>query len=213
MLVDDHAILREGLRALLALYEDIEVVGEAADGREAIVALQKCRPDIVVMDMAMPGMDGLEATRRIIKREPRVKVLVLSQHDNQRYILPVLKAGAAGYVLKRTVGVELVTAIRTVHQGECFLPPAVAKEVLRNYRQPQTMAIAEADQTRLTEREREILKLVADGRTSQEIAELLCLSKKTVMCHRANIYAKLGTHNRSELVKQALRFGLIDLDS
>ena len=212
LLVDDHAILRDGLRAMLALSPDIQVVGEASDGREALTAVERLAPQVVIMDMAMPGMDGLEATRRIVKQSPETKVLVLSQHDNERYILPVLRAGAMGYVLKRSVGAELVTAIRAAQRGECFVPPSIAKVLLQNYRaqeQPE-LTVGGAD---LTEREKEILRLVAEGRTSQEIAELLSLSKKTVMCHRANIYQKLGTHNRTELIKYAVRLGLIELNS
>jgi DNA-binding NarL/FixJ family response regulator len=212
LLVDDHAILRDGLRALLNLCEDIEVVGEATEGREAVAFVLEHSPEVVVMDMAMPGMDGLEATRRIVRESPQTKVLVLSQHDNERYILPVLRAGAMGYVFKRAVGAELVTAIRTVHRGECFVPPSIAKMLLHDYRQRGEIAPEEGNDD-LTEREKEVLKLVAEGRSSQEIADLLSLSKKTIMCHRANIMAKLGIHNRTELIKYAMRLGLIELDS
>jgi DNA-binding NarL/FixJ family response regulator len=208
LLVDDHAILREGLKALLSLSEDIQVIGEASDGWEALAMTQRLAPEVIIMDMAMPGMDGLEATRRITKASPQTKILVLSQHDNERYILPVLRAGAMGYVLKRAVGAELVTAIRTVHQGECFVPPPIAKMMLRNYQQ-ESLA-TEPVEDALTEREREVLKLVVEGRTSREIAEVLSLSKKTIMCHRANIYQKLGTHNRAELIKYAIRQGLAE---
>ena len=208
LLVDDHAILREGLKALLSLSEDIQVIGEASDGWEALAMTQRLAPEVIIMDMAMPGMDGLEATRRITKASPQTKILVLSQHDNERYILPVLRAGAMGYVLKREVGAELVTAIRTVHQGECFVPPPIAKMMLRNYQQ-ESLA-TEPVEDALTEREREVLKLVVEGRTSREIAEVLSLSKKTIMCHRANIYQKLGTHNRAELIKYAIRQGLAE---
>ena len=208
LLVDDHAILRDGLKALLHLCEDIRVVAEAEDGREAIAQAHHHKPDVVVMDMAMPGMGGLEATRRIVEENPPTKVLVLSQHDDERYILPVLQAGAIGYVLKRAVGDELVTAIRTVQQGSPFLPPAIAKVLLKDYRH---YSQPEEDNYGLTPREKEVLKLVAEGHTSQEIAKLLCLSKKTVMCHRANIYKKFGTHNRTELVKYAIRHGLVEV--
>jgi DNA-binding NarL/FixJ family response regulator len=208
MLVDDHAILREGLKVLLALNDDIEVVGEAGDGEEGLANIKHYAPDVVVMDIAMPGMDGLEATRRIVSAYPKTKVLILSQHDNERYILPVLRAGAMGYVLKRAVGEELVTAIRTVYRGESYLQPSVAKMVLQNYQ--QTSEEPAKDDMGLTEREKQVLKLVAEGRTSQEIAGLLYLSKKTVMCHRANIYQKLGTHNRTELIKYAMHLGLVE---
>ena len=132
LLVDDHAILRDGLRALLALCDDMDVIGEAGDGQEAITSVQHFNPDVVVMDMAMPGMDGLEATRQIIKEHPQTRVLVLSQHDNERYILPVMRAGAMGYLLKSAVGEELVTAIRTVARGESYLHPAIARMVLKD---------------------------------------------------------------------------------
>jgi len=208
LLVDDHGIVREGLRAMLSLNQDIQVVGEAADGREAIALARSCAPNIVVMDMAMPGMDGLQATKRLVRDFPGVRVLALSQHDSDRYILPVLQAGASGYVLKRSVGAELVAAIRTVHAGECFLPPGVAQAVVRYCRQgPET--IAEDEDGVLSEREREVLKLVVEGRTSQEIADLLHLSKRTVMCHRANIASKLGIHNRMELIRYAMRTGVV----
>jgi DNA-binding NarL/FixJ family response regulator len=209
LLVDDHAILRDGLRALLALCDDIEVIGEAGDGQEAITSVQHFNPDVVVMDMAMPGMDGLEATRQIIKEHPQTRVLVLSQHDNERYILPVLRAGAMGYLLKSAVGEELVTAIRTVARGESYLHPSIARMVLQDYQHPQPEV--NEDNYGLTQREKQVLKLVAEGRTSQEIAELLHLSKKTVMCHRANIYQKLGTHNRTDLIKCAVQLELVDL--
>jgi DNA-binding NarL/FixJ family response regulator len=211
LLVDDHGIVREGLRAMLSLNQDIQVVGEAADGREAIDRARSCAPNVVVMDMAMPGMDGLQATKRLTRDFPEVRVLVLSQHDNERYILPVLQAGASGYVLKRSVGAELVGAIRAVHAGDSWLPPRVAQAVLQYCRQgPSTLAEDEVG-VLLTDREREVLKLVVDGYTSQEIADLLHLSKRTVMCHRANIASKLGIHNRMELIRYAMRTGLVEV--
>jgi DNA-binding NarL/FixJ family response regulator len=182
LLVDDHAILREGLRVLLHLSDDIEVVAEAADGWEALAMVSQGAPNVVVMDMAMPGMGGLEATRRIRDEYPHTRVLVLSQHEDERYVLPVLRAGAAGYVLKRAVSDELVTAIRTVSRGQSFLPPSVAQIVLQDYRQGVEAEAAE-DEHGLTPRENEVLKLVVEGYTSKEIAEMLFLSKKTVMCH------------------------------
>lgn len=209
--MDDHAILREGLRVLLHLSDDIEVVAEAADGWEALAMVSQGAPNVVVMDMAMPGMGGLEATRRIRDEYPHTRVLVLSQHEDERYVLPVLRAGAAGYVLKRAVSDELVTAIRTVSRGQSFLPPSVAQIVLQDYRQGVEAEAAE-DEHGLTPRENEVLKLVVEGYTSKEIAEMLFLSKKTVMCHRANIYKKLGTNNRTELIKYAICHGLIEAD-
>jgi DNA-binding NarL/FixJ family response regulator len=208
LLVDDHGIVRDGLRAMLSLNQEIEVVGEAADGREAINQTRSCAPNVVVMDIAMPGMDGLQATKRLARDFPEVQVLVLSQHDNERYILPVLQAGASGYVLKRSVGAELVEAIRTVHKGDSWLPPRVAQTVLSYCRQ-RPSASTEDDGGLLTEREQEVLKLVVEGYTSREIADLLYVSKRTVMCHRANIASKLGIHNRMELVRYAMRTGVV----
>jgi DNA-binding NarL/FixJ family response regulator len=193
---------------MLSLNQDIQVVGEASDGREAIARVRSCAPNVVVMDMAMPGMDGLQATKRLVRDFPGVRVLVLSQHDSDRHILPVLQAGASGYVLKRSVGAELVAAIRTVHSGEAFLPPTVAQTVVRYCRQGPEPA-TENEESALTEREREVLKLVVEGHTSQEIADLLHLSKRTVMCHRANIASRLGIHNRMELIRYAMRTGIV----
>jgi DNA-binding NarL/FixJ family response regulator len=210
MLVDDHAIVREGLRAMLALSPDIEVVGEAGDGREALDKAPAAAPDLIIMDVSMPGMDGLEATKRLTRDMPEAKVLVLSQHDNDRYVLPILQAGASGYVLKRSIGAELVAAIRAVHAGECYLPPRIAQTVLQYFRNRPDENQEEPESNPLTEREREVLKLVVDGNTSQAIADKLCVSKRTVMCHRANIAAKLGIHNRTELIRFAIRTGVIE---
>lgn len=210
LIADDHTILREGLKALLHLYEDIEVVGEAADGREAIQKACQLNPDVVLMDIAMPGLGGLEATLELSTQRPNTKVLVLTQYENKEYAFPILKAGAAGYILKKAAGTELAAAIRAVHQGGSFLCPSVAKAVLEGYLRCQE---AEAGYDKLTSREKQILKLVAEGRSNKEIGELLCLSIKTVMAHRANLMEKLGLHNRTELVKYALREGLISLGS
>jgi len=195
---------------MLSLNPDLQVVGEAADGREAIERARSTVPNVVVMDMAMPGMDGLQATKRLVRGFPGVRVLVLSQHDNERYILPVLQAGASGYVLKRSVGAELVAAIRAVHAGDSWLPPRVAQTVLQYCRQAPVALAEDGGDDLLTEREQEVLKLVVEGYTSQEIADLLHLSKRTVMCHRANIASKLGIHNRLELIRYAMRSGVIE---
>lgn len=209
LLVDDHAVLRDGLRALLALYPDIEVVGEASDGSEALDRSRELLPDVVIMDLAMPRTGGLEATRRMLNERPGSRVLVLTQHDDERYVLPALRAGAMGYVLKQMVSAELVAAIRAVHRGEPYLAPEIAKMVLNDYRRAPLQRTG--DDPGLTERETEVLKHVAEGMSNQEIADLLVVSKKTVMVHRANIIAKVGTGNRTELIRRALRLGLIDL--
>jgi DNA-binding NarL/FixJ family response regulator len=212
LLVDDHAILRDGIHALLALQDDIEVVGEAADGREAIEKARQLAPDIVLMDIVMPLMDGLEACRRICKENPKIRVIVLTQYDNKEYVSSSVKAGAAGCISKRAVASELVSAIRVVHGGDYFLYPPIAAMLVEDYL--QRVGEAEADDyDRLTAREREVLKLVAEGRTNREIAELLVISVRTVIGHRTSLMEKLDIHNRSELVKYAIRKGLTSVDT
>ncbi len=207
LVVDDHALMRDGIRALIGLHDDIEMVGEASEGKEAIEKVRELVPDVVVMDIAMPGLDGLEATRRIRKEIPKVKVLVLTQHDNKEYILSSIKAGAAGYVPKTALGSELVSAIRAIHRGDSFLYPSAATALVEHYRQQAE----EEPYDRLTEREREILKLIADGHTSREIADMLFISLKTVLGHRTKIMEKLDLHNRTELIKYAMRKGLTSM--
>ncbi len=210
LVVDDHAIMRDGIRALLSLDDDVEIVGEASEGKEAIEKTQELAPDVIVMDIAMKGMDGLEATRRITKKHPRVKVLVLTQHDNKEYILSTIKAGAAGYVPKRALGSELILAIRAIHRGDSFLYPSAAAALIEDYRQ---QAEEVEPYGRLTAREREILKLIAEGHTSREIAGILYISLKTVLGHRSKIMEKLDLHNRTELIKFAMRKGLVSMDT
>jgi two-component system response regulator NreC len=208
LIVDDHAILRDGIRALVGIYDDIEIVGEATEGKEAIEKARELMPDVVVMDIAMPGMDGLEATRRIKKDNPKVKVLILTQHDDREYILSAIRAGASGYVPKKALGTELATAVRTIAKEESYLYPSAAAVLIDDLRsQPETESY-----DRLTPREREILKLVAEGRTSREIAGMLFVSLKTVMAHRAKIMAKLDIHNKAEIIKYAIRKGLVNTD-
>ncbi len=209
LLVDDHAIMRDGIKALLSIYDDIEVVGEASEGREALEMARELNPDVVVMDISMPGMDGLEVTHRLTKRNPKMKVIILTQHDNKEYILSTIKVGAAGYIPKKALGSDLVSAIRAVCSGDSFLYPSAAKTLIDDYRkQAEQPDIYES----LTEREREILKLIAEGRTSREIAESLYISQKTVQGHRTKIMEKLDLHNRTELIKYAMRKGLVDID-
>ena len=203
LVVDDHAILREGIRSLLERADDITVVGEAANGVQALAQVDALHPDIVLMDLAMPEMDGLEATRRLRQRHPQVKVLILTQHDNQEYIAPALQAGAAGYVLKRSGGREVITAIRQVHEQGAFLAPGVAAEMLRDY------AAAGGETPRLTEREREVLRLVVEGKSNKEIAQQLVISPKTASVHRTNIMEKLGVRNSAELVRYVMEHRLL----
>jgi len=210
LLVDDHAIMRDGIRALVSVEDDIEIIGEASDGKEAVEKSAQLNPDLIIMDIAMPKMDGLEATRRIKKKQPSMKVLVLTQHDNQEYVLSVIKAGASGFVPKKAVGSDLIAAIRAVHKGDSFLYPSAARVLMSNYLQHSDVADPFES---LTAREREVLKLIADGHTSREIAEMLYLSLKTVLGHRNKLMQKLDLHNRTELVRFAIRKGLITQDS
>ncbi len=209
LLVDDHTIMREGIRALLEVYDGIEIVGEAAEGQEAVTKVQQLRPDVVVMDIAMPGMDGLEATRHIKKNNPRVKILILTQHENKEYILAAIKAGSAGYVLKKAAGSELVSAIQTVYHGGSFLYPAAATTLIKQYLSRPD----EEPYDRMTVREKEILKLITEGCTSREIAGRLLVSPKWVVTRRAGIMRKLDIHNHTDLVRYAMRKGLVGMDT
>jgi DNA-binding NarL/FixJ family response regulator len=211
LLADDHAVLRDGLRMVLDAQTGISVVGEAEDGRQALEMVERLHPDVVVMDIAMPNMNGAEATRQIKRRFPGVKVLILTMHENEQYLAQIVNAGAIGCVLKRSAGTELVTAVRAAARGESYFSPAMATMMLDGYR----MHLAEDgrdESDRLTEREREILQLVAEGKTNQEIADLLVVSIKTVQTHRAHMMEKLDAHDRTELVKHAIRLGMITSD-
>lgn len=209
LIADDHAIVREGVRALLALSDDIAVVGEAADGREAIEAARRLRPDIILIDIAMPGLGGLEATVEIRKENPEARILVLSQYDDREYVRRFLKLGVSGYVLKKAAGSALTAAIRAAHQGGLVLDPEVARDAVRD-QEAEGGAPSDADPYEaLTDREKQVLKLVAEGRTNKEVAEMLAVSVKTAMSHREHIMQKLGLHSRTELIKFALRKGVI----
>ncbi|MFN3981319.1 MAG: response regulator [Caldilinea sp.] len=207
LIVDDHAIVRAGIRVLLQLQPEFEVVGEAEDGQEALRQVQQLTPDIVLMDIGMPGMDGLAATRAILQNYPQVRIIALTQHENREYVLPTLRAGAKGYVLKRAPDDTLVRAIRTVAAGGSFLDPRVADVVTASLRQ-QGAAPVDPLET-LTEREREVLQLLASGKTYQEIADTLFISVKTVDFHRTNLMRKLNLANRAELIQFALKRNLL----
>ena len=210
LVVDDHTIVRDGICALLALAGDIEVVGEAANGSEALRMVKELEPDVVLMDIAMPIIGGLEATRRIYKEFPRAKVLVLTQYDNKEYVFPVVEAGASGFISKAAASSELASGIRSVYHGDSYLSPSVAKLLVEDYQHRGGRASHDPYE-QLTNRERDVLKLVAEGYTTQEIADMLVVSIKTVEGHKTNLMAKLGIRNRIELVKYALRKGIITI--
>jgi len=209
LVTDDHAIVRDGICALLALTGDIEAVGEATNGREALEMVRKLAPDVVLMDIAMPLMDGLEATRRIHKEFPQTKVIVLTQYEDREYVLPVIEAGASGFISKTAASSELTSAIRSVYRGDSFLSPSVARLLVEDYREMAKAGKSRDVSEQLTGREREILKLLAEGHSTHEIAQLLVISPKTVERHKTNLMAKLDIHNRLDLFKYALRKGII----
>ena len=214
LIVDDHAIVRDGIRALLALAGDMTVVGEAGGGREAIALARSLSPDVIVMDVAMPDLGGLEATLEIRKERPDSKVVVLSQYDEPSYVRRLLAAGASGYVLKRAAGADLVAAIRAVHRGGMVLDPEVARSALERdpLHDPTRGAVSADEYERLTDREKQVLKLVAEGRSNKEVATLLGISVKTAMSHREHVMEKLRAHNRTDLIRFALRHGVIRAD-
>jgi len=208
--VDDHTIVRDGICALLALAEDIEVVGEAANGTEALERVRERQPNVVLMDIAMPIMGGLEATRRILREFPRTKVLILTQYDDKEYVFPIIEAGASGFISKVAASSELISGIHAVYQGDSYLSPSVAKILVEDYQHGGERASHDPYE-QLTDRERDVLKLVAEGYSTPEIADLLKVTPKTVEGHRTNLMAKLGIHNRIELVRYALRKGIISV--
>jgi len=238
LLADDHDILRDGLRALLDLAGDIEVVGEARTGREAVAETLRLRPQVVLMDISMPEMDGVEACRRIRQQTPETRVLFLTMHEAEEYFFQALRAGAAGYIIKRTASAELIAAIRAVARGESFLSPGMTQALVNAYveRRPASQRVPALQQSgaasqagsqptaptgahpgddfdryaALTAREREVLQLVGEGFTNQEIADQLNLSVKTVQTHRAAVMEKLGLRDVTHLVRYAVRRGLVD---
>ena len=211
LLADDHAILRDGIKMVLNAQPGITVVGEAEDGRQAVDMVEKLQPDVVVMDIAMPNLNGAEATRQIKRRFPRVQVVILTMHENQQYLAQIVSAGAIGCVLKRSAGTELVTAVKAAARSESYFSPTLSTMMLDVYRM-RLLEEGQDELSQLTEREREVLQLAAEGKTNQEIADQLFVSIKTVQTHRMHIMEKLGAHDRTDLVKHAIRLGVIPPD-
>jgi two-component system, NarL family, response regulator NreC len=210
LVVDDHTILRVGLRMMLNAQPDIEVIGEASDGNQAVSEAMRLVPDVILMDIAMPDCNGIEATRQVKRLQPETRILVLTMHENEEYLFQVLRAGASGYILKEAADTELITAIRTVSSGRFYLSPSAQSIMVGDYLQRVRSGEERDSYSALTEREREILKLVAEGYTNNQIAERLTISPKTVDTHRTHIMDKLNLHSRAELVKYAMRRGLLE---
>jgi len=211
LVVDDHTIVRDGVCALLALAGDIQVVGEAANGSEALKVIGELEPDVVLMDIAMPVMGGLEATRRIRREFPRTRVLVLTQYDDKEYVFPVIESGASGFISKTAASSELTVGIRSVYQGDSYLSPSVARLLVEDFQQEAGGRTRQDPYEQLTDRERDVLKLLAEGYTTQEVADTLVITPKTVEGHKTKLMSKLGIHNRIDLVKYALRKGIITI--
>lgn len=209
IIADDHALVREGIIAILKLYDDVMVAGEASNGKEAIDKTDELNPDIVLMDIAMPGLGGLEATIEIKKRHPDVKILVLTQHDDREYISRFLKAGVSGYLIKKAVGSELISAIRAVSKGELYLHSSITSGIVAGYLNKDKKYLMEDPYEKLTDREKQVLKLIADGYTHKEIAGMLNISVKTAIAHHTNISEKLDIHTRAALIKFAIQKGII----
>jgi two-component system, NarL family, response regulator NreC len=209
LLADDHVIVREGVRMILNAQPDMEVIGEASNGVEVLSLAHMLKPDLALMDIGMPGMNGLEATRALKAAQPLIQVLILTMLEDEDYFFRILAAGASGYVLKGAGSDELLSAIRAVAQGGVYLFPTMAKKLVGDYLKGQASSAA-ADP--LTPREREVLKLIAAGKMNREIAELLVISLNTVQTHRLHLMEKLNLHNRSELIKYAIRRGLLDAE-
>jgi DNA-binding NarL/FixJ family response regulator len=210
LLADDHTIVRQGIHALLSDEVDMVVVGEADDGRTAVKLAAELKPDVVVMDIGMPLLNGLEATCQIKRQNPHTKVLILSMHDNDEYIRGALARGASGYILKDAAARELTDAIRAVQRGEAVLSPVITRLVIEDYLRFGDL-VEDQGNDGLSPREREVLQLIAEGYTNKQMAEILCLSIKTVQAHRANLMSKLDLHDRGELIKYAIQKKIIEI--
>ncbi len=209
LLADDHTLMRAGLRLLLEREPDLEVIGEAADGRQAVALAEADKPDVAVVDIGMPNMNGIEATRQIVEKRPKTAVVILSMHSDESYVMRALKAGAKAYLLKDSVEADLIRAVRTVGEGKSFFSPAVSRLLLEDYVQRLRQRGEEDSYELLTTREREILQLLAEGKANKEVANLLNLSLYTVETHRGHILQKLGLHTVPDLILYAVRKGII----
>jgi len=212
LLADDHKIVRQGIKKLLEEEPDLQVAGEAANGREAVKKATELKPDVILMDITLSNLNGLEATKQIKKVLPDVKVIMLTMHKNEEYVLQSFQAGASGYILKEGAVEELVSAIRSIHQDQSFLSPSISKTLIDAYLRKMETGKTETPFDLLTDREREVLQLIAEGYTNREVAKSLFISVKTVEAHRAHIMQKLNIHDIAKLVKYAIQKGLVDLN-
>ncbi len=209
LLADDHTVVRKGLRLLLESHAGFEVVADAADGREAVSLADAHKPDVVVIDVAMPNLNGIEAARQIAARAPQTAVVFLSMHSDEGYVLKALKAGARGYLLKDSAEYDLVSAVKAVSEGKAFFSPAISKMLVEDYMRRMQEQQVEDSYELLTTREREVLQLLAEGKNNKDVANLLNLSLYTVETHRSNIFQKLNLHSSAELILYAIRKGVI----
>lgn len=212
-LADDHTIVRQGLAKLLEAESDLEVIGEAKDGREAVNKVQKLKPDIVIMDIAMPLLNGIEATRQIKKILPQTKIIILSMHSHDRYISELIGLGASGYLLKDSTGGEIIKAISAAVKGDVYLSPTISRRVIDDYLTLKKTSSREDLYAKLSNREREVFQIIAEGRSTKEVSDILCVSPSTVKTHRANIMEKLKIENISQLIQFAIRLGIVDVQS
>lgn len=210
---DDHSILREGINALLGTSDGVEIVGEAANGIEAVESVRQLKPDVVIMDIEMPALDGVEATRRIRRQSPKTRILILTKHEERDYVLASIRAGASGYMTKRGLSSDLMKAIHAVHRGDFYLYPPIAYTLIEDFVCRKGLEEANDPYERLTDRERDVLRLLAEGCTVQEISDSLMTGTKTIIAHRAALMEKLGIRTRTELVKYAVRKGLVEVSA
>ena len=211
MIADDHTIIRQGMRKLFEAYPELQIVGESQDGEEAVELVKQLLPDLIIMDISMPGLNGLEATRQIKKRFPETKILILTMHAEKEYIFKILQSGASGYLLKGSAIDELVTAIHAVDRGESYLSPPISKSIIEDYVGGGPKSRGALRSQPLTTREREVLQLIAEGHTSKRIATRLSLSSKTVETHRSHIMQKLNIHNAAGLIRYAIQKGWVEV--